>query len=263
MSRKKNLQDLDEFERGYIEGKMNAKIRVEANDDIYQLKRLNYKIDIKCKNKKQKEFLNLLKNEDKKICFGVGSAGSGKSYISLAYALQALRDESTPYRKIIILIPPLQSCSSSLNIGLLPGNIDEKTMVFRSADGSTMEKILRNSGNFNEKTIVDNLYNSGKIEYQLVNFIRGCSYDDCIVLLNESEGYDKDEMLLLLTRIGENCKYIITGDEQQKSRRDMKNGSGMKHAVDSISDMDEIGIVEFTNEDIVRNPIIGKILEKW
>lgn len=115
MGRKKNLQDLEEFEKGYIEAKMSGNVRLEASDD-FRLKNLKYKIDIKCKNKKQKDFLNMLKNSDNEICFGIGSAGSGKSYISLAYALSQLKDESTPYEKIIILIPTLQSCSSALNI---------------------------------------------------------------------------------------------------------------------------------------------------
>lgn len=126
-----------------------------------------------------------------------------------------------------------------------------------------MEKILKNSGNTNSKFIVEDLIRSGKIEFRLVNFVRGVTYSEAIILVNEAEGYDKDEILLLLTRIGENCKCIITGDEAQISRRDLKNGSGMKYAIDKLKDLGEIGVTEFTNEDIVRNPLITKILEKW
>lgn len=224
---------------------------------------VNYKVQIKCKNKKQKEFLHRLKDPNKIICFGIGSAGSGKSYISLAYALQALQDKDSLFDKIIFLIPPLQSCSKALNIGLLPGTVDEKTSAFREADQSTMEKILQQSGNIDYKTIVNDLTKNGQIEYKLVNFIRGVTYDNCILLINEAEGYDKDEMLLLLTRLGDNCKCVITGDEQQKSRLDICNGSGMIHAKNQLVELDEISITEFTKEDIVRNPIISKIIEKW
>ena len=264
MGKKKNLAELDEFEKGYIEAKMG---KVSINEDLYSsvtnLKKFNYKVDLKCKNKKQKEFLNQMKDSSKQICFGIGSAGSGKSYLSLAFALHQLRDPGTPYEKIIILVPTLQSCSSTLSIGLLKGTKDEKIEPFLEADSCTMEKILKNSGNITPRSTVAELISTGRIEFKLVNFARGITYSEAIILINEAEGYNSDEMLLLLTRLGENCKCIITGDEQQAIRKDFKSGSGMKYAVEHISDLPEVSVTEFTDEDIVRNPIIGKILEKW
>lgn len=264
MGKKKNpLPELDEYDKGYIEAKM-GRVTIDSQlIDSLNLKRANYKVELKCKNKKQKEFLNQLKDSSKQICFGIGSAGSGKSYLSLGYALSQIKDISSPYEKIIILVPTLQSCSSTLNIGLLKGTRDEKLEPFLEADSCTMEKILKNSGNSNSKMIVSDLISSGRIEFKLVNFARGITYSDSIILINEAEGYNADEMLLLLTRLGENCKCIITGDEQQAIRKDFKNGSGMKYAVEKLSGMEEITVTEFTDEDIVRNPIIGKILERW
>ena len=84
MAKKKNYKELNES---------------ELLESLKTQNEIKYKVQIKCKNKKQKEFLNILKDESKIICFGIGSAGSGKSYISLAFALQALKDESTPYKK--------------------------------------------------------------------------------------------------------------------------------------------------------------------
>ena len=264
MGKKKNpLPELDEYDKGYIEAKMGRVTIDNQLIDSLNLKKANYKVELKCKNKKQKEFLNQLKDSSKQICFGIGSAGSGKSYLSLGYALSQIKDISSPYEKIIILVPTLQSCSSTLNIGLLKGTRDEKLEPFLEADSCTMEKILKNSGNSNPKMIVSDLISSGRIEFKLVNFARGITYSDSIILINEAEGYNADEMLLLLTRLGENCKCIITGDEQQAIRKDFKNGSGMKYAVEKLSGMEEITVTEFTDEDIVRNPIIGKILERW
>ena len=104
MGRKKNLKGVDEADLEIIKQKMGYDV-IDRCDKLFVYQEYDYKVNIKCKNKKQKEFLNLLKDDSKQICFGIGSAGSGKSYISLAYALQAVRDMSTPYKKIICLVP--------------------------------------------------------------------------------------------------------------------------------------------------------------
>ena len=103
MGRKRNLPNMDEYELGYIEAKMNSRQSLQIDEqDNFQLKRHMYKVDLKCKNKKQKEFLQMLKDPKHEICFGIGSAGSGKSYLSLGFALSQLKDPSTPYEKIIM-----------------------------------------------------------------------------------------------------------------------------------------------------------------
>jgi phosphate starvation-inducible PhoH-like protein len=227
-------------------------------------KKYNYKVSIKCKNKKQKEFLNLLKDDDKSICFGIGAAGSGKSYISLAYALDTLKDENTPYKKIICFVPTCEA--GAMSVGFLKGTLEEKIEPYLEADTYTMMKILEKSGNSSSKQIIDNLIKNNIINYELVNFARGKTYDDAILLINESENYSKEEMLLLLTRIGENSKVIISGDLQQLDRKDIKKKEkecGLKYAVNKLISLDEFGMVEFTVDDIVRNPLITKIINLW
>ena len=219
---------------------------------------------IKCKNKKQKEFLNILKDENNTICFGIGSAGSGKSYISLSYALQALKEPSTPYKKIICLVPTCEA--GNLNIGFLKGTLEEKISPYLDADSYTMEKILNNSGCYCGKQIVESLIRQNVIDYQLVNFARGKNYDNALILINEAENYSKEEMLLILTRIGENSRIIITGDLEQLDRKDIKKNNtscGLEYALEKLKTLDEVASVEFKPEDIVRNPIITKIIENW
>lgn len=235
-------------------------VEIESLNKSESTIKLNYKISAKCKNKRQKEFLNILKNEEKKICFGMGSAGSGKSYISLSYALSALKNKE--YEQVVILIPTCQGGSKALQIGFLKGTLEEKYAPFQEADRFTIEKILKNSGNAEHKEISKQLINSDKIRYDLVNFARGKTYDSSLILINESENYSKEDMLLLLTRIGENSKIVITGDEKQIDRKDLGK-SGMTYAYERLKDLEEVGMVEFTEEDIVRNPLISKILEKW
>lgn len=94
----------------------------------------------------------------------------------------------------------------------------------------------------------------------------GKTYDNALILINECENYSKEEMLLLLTRIGENSKIIISGDIEQLDRKDIKKNGykcGMEYALEKLKDMEEVAYVEFTTEDIVRHPIISKIIENW
>lgn len=267
MARKKNLQDLDGFEQGYIEAKMGHDIEeLTSKNNVGCSKLLQYKINIKCKNKKQKDFLNVLKDEKNEICFGIGSAGSGKSFISLSYALQELRDPETPYNKIIIVVPTCESSSKELSIGLIKGSIEDKISPYLEADSYTMEKILTQSGNNDAKNIVKTLVKSNFIQYELVNFIKGKTIDSAILMICEAEDYNKEEMLRLLTRIGDNCKLIITGDQEQTSRRDIKRNNdecGMMYSLNKLKDLDEVGYTVFDEDDIVRNPLITKIIKKF
>ena len=206
----------------------------------------------------------MLKDDAKEICFGVGSAGSGKSYISLAYALQILKDKDSKYKKIICLIPTCEA--GNLNIGFLKGTLEEKIEPYLEADTYTMEKILTQSGNRNSEQIIDWLIKNKIINYELVNFARGKTFDNSIILINEAENYSKEEMLLILTRIGENSKIIITGDMEQLDRKDIKKAGtkcGLEYAMNRLIDMEEVAISEFEVGDIVRNPIISKIINKW
>ena len=268
MGKKKNLKGLDDFDIDFINEKLSGNNNLASYispDDLIStssLKALNYKIDIKCKNEKQKEFLNTLKDKKHQICFASGSAGAGKSYISLAYSLHALKDAGNTFDKIIIVIPTCPA--GNMDIGLLKGTYEDKIRPYLDADTYTMEKILKNSGNGDPNTIVRTLINCNYIDYQLVNFARGKTFDNCIVLINEAENYSREEMLLLLTRMGEGSKFIISGDPIQKDRKDLKkNGDGLTYAIECLKDLEETSVTTFTNEDIVRNPLISKILENW
>lgn len=263
MGRKKNVKEFDENDLELINSKLGYNESIRLNDNIL-VKAYDYKISIKCKNQKQKDFLNTLKDDKKIICFGIGSAGSGKSYISLSYALQKLREVSSPYRRIICLVPTCEA--GNLNIGFLKGTLEEKIEPYLEADAHTMEKILNNSGNYCGKQIIDGLIRQKVIDYQLVNFARGKTFDNSLILINEAENYSKEEMLLILTRIGENSRIIITGDLEQLDRKDIKrnkNKCGLEYAMEKLEGMEEVAVTEFNNDDVVRNNIIKKIIDNW
>ena len=258
MAKKKRLvESLDEDELEYINTKMNPE-KGEAHPIPSKL--LNFKLKLKCKNQKQKELHNLIK--EKQIVFCQGSAGTGKSYIAAETALDLLKNG--PYRRIIICCPNVES--STMEIGFLPGDLRDKTKVFFDAIEFTIEKILDDSGNFNSKDTVSNLMKNDLITEEVASFLRGKTFDDSIIIVDESENFNKQEILLILTRIGRNSKMVFLGDNMQIDRKDIKKSGekcGLDYAFDVLKGVEDIGFLEFTEEDIVRNPIITEILKKW
>lgn len=224
---------------------------------------LNFKVKLKCKNTKQKEFFNILKDRGKEIIFGVGSAGAGKTYVAMSEALTELRDGLCD--KIIFITPTTEAGSAAVRIGLLPGSADEKIAPYIENMRDTVTKILKTGGNHNPEELAKSLFKDGKVEVKLMNFARGTTYDNSVVIIDEGENFSKSEMLLLLTRIGENTRYFILGSEKQCDRKDirMEGKSGMMYAFERLSELEEIGSIEFTDEDVVRNPLISKILKLW
>lgn len=267
MARKKNLKDLDELEMEFIDRKMksDSAFNYLTSDGLCtKLKTLNYKLDIKCKTERQKEFLKQIKDDSKQICFGIGSPGTGKSFISLSYALKAIKEGK--FSNIVMVIPTAQAGGVDLSFGYLKGDFYDKTEPFCDADKYTISKILKLSGNVDNTVIADKLTSSGIIRYEFVNFLLGKTIDDSIILVNEAEQYTKSNMRLILTRLGENSKIIITGDSKQVNRKAIKNKNeecGLTYSAECLYDLDEVAVTEFMDDDIVRNGLITKILKKF
>ena len=262
MGKKKHLKGIDESEMELINEKMSG--NGIQSSFVSQLKLLGYKIDIKCKTEAQKQFLNELKNKKNEICFGIGAPGTGKSFISLSYALRELKEGN--YERIIMIVPTAPAGGIDLNLGYLKGELDDKVKPFKAADMETIAKILRLSGNVGESQIAGNLICSGYIKYEFINFLLGKTLDNAIILVNEAEQYTKENLKLILTRIGENCKVIITGDCEQVNRNSIvkkKDVCGLDYAANVLSELEEISVTEFSKDDIVRNKLITKILELW
>ena len=257
MSRKQELlKSLDEEEALYLTDKMLRPTKGVTT--IAQL--TSFKVGLKCKNKKQKDLHRLI--EEKEIVFCQGSAGTGKSYIATETALELLKKGVCS--KIIICCPNVES--SSMPIGLLPGTLEEKMQPYVDAIEFTIQKILDESGNMGSQEILSSLLKNDVIREEPISFLRGKTFDNSIIIVDEAENLNKQETLLILSRIGRNSKMVFLGDNQQIDRKDIKKSKekcGLDYAFDVLKDIDEIGFLEFTEEDIVRNPIITKIIKKW
>ena len=266
MGRKKNLKDLDALELEFIEEKMkkdSAFNYLTSEGLCTKLKTLNFKLNVKCKNQKQKIFLKHLQDLDLKLNICDAPAGVGKSLLALTAGLFLLKNGNIS--RILIIVPTVEA-SEATKIGLLPGSIEEKIKPFQMATISTLEKILKLSGNINYIEMVQQLINSGLIEFELLSYARGKTFDDSFIIIDEAENLSKRETLLLIGRMGEgNTKIALLGDKAQCDRKGIRdfNDSGLIHAKEKLVDVEGVSIDEFSNEDIVRNSFITKIFEKW
>jgi len=265
MGKTKRLKEIDEADLAFIEEKMGRKQDncVPINNYAIQLKSLCFKLDVKCKNAKQKKFFNNLKDLDKKVNICDSPAGVGKSLLALTAGLYHLKNGNCS--KIIIIVPTVEA-SDACKIGLLPGSVDEKVYPYTVATRTNIEKILKISGNIAYKEMASQLINSGFIEFELLSFARGRNYDDAFVILDEAENLSNKEAILLMSRMGEgNSKIAIIGDHEQCDRKNLKSldDCGLVTAINRLEGVDEITVDRFTNEDIVRNPFLTKLLNAW
>jgi phosphate starvation-inducible protein PhoH and related proteins len=210
------------------------------------------KVKIKCKNEKQKQFINMI--DDYQITLCSGPAGCGKSHLSIMKALEFIQRDDNKYKKIFIITPTVEATKNS--VGFLPGDFTSKVSLFMNSVYRLFDKIVG-------KEYSDRLVKNGLVEVLGLGYIRGENLDDCILLVEEAQNISKKEMLTILTRIGYNCKMIISGDLMQIDNFRNIEESGLYHAMQKLQNIDDIGIFEFTNDDIVRNNIISKILEKY
>jgi phosphate starvation-inducible PhoH-like protein len=208
------------------------------------------KLLIRGKNKKQKDLLTEIGL--KEITISIGPAGVGKSYVSVAKALEMLANPDNNYQKIYITTPTVDVEDS---IGYLPGDMEEKMEVYLFSSYYLIDKII---GKQNRKRLQELKI----IEPLCLSYIRGCNIDNAILIAEECQNMTTGQMKTLMTRIGFNSRFIISGDLEQIDRKYQKI-NGLQDVVDKFSDMPEIGMVVFDSKDIVRNPLISKILSKY
>ena len=208
-----------------------------------------YVKSLKCKTKKQKEFIKTI--EEKEITICVGPAGVGKGYCALS---QAMKDIANGKYKQLVLVKPTVSIEDS-EIGFIPGDVMQKMEPFIVSYTGNLAKIL------GDEEQVKTLMKNKTIVVQPLTFIRGITIDDSIVICDEFQNVSLNTFKSMITRIGENSKYIIMGDVQQCDLGKKKDKSCLQSILDLFKDKDYVGTVEFTEEDCVRNHIIPKILK--
>jgi phosphate starvation-inducible protein PhoH and related proteins len=199
----------------------------------------------------QRKYYSLLNEKEITICSG--PAGVGKSYIAMKAAVDLLVDPTTPYEKIIIVRPAVEA---EEKLGSLPGNVEEKLDPYIFPSYYLLNKIIGKQNREKLKEVE-------AIEVFALAYMRGMNIDNSILIFEEAQNCSPKQMKLLLTRIGFNSKFFISGDLEQTDRYKDKTHSGLYDAIEKFTNIDKIGIFSFKDKDIVRNPIISHILEKY
>ena len=199
----------------------------------------------------QKLYYDLLKKNQITICSG--PAGVGKSYIAMKAAIDLLADPQSPYEKIIIVRPAVEA---EEKLGSLPGNVEEKLDPYIFPSYYLMNKIIG-------KEAREKLKENDIIEVFALAYMRGMNIDNSLLIFEEAQNSTPNQMKLLLTRIGFNSKFFISGDLEQTDRYKDKTHSVLYDAIKKFKDLSDVGVFEFDTQDVVRNPLIGKILKRY
>lgn len=197
-------------------------------------------------NEIQKRYINAMKGFI--LTFATGPAGTGKTWLCAALAAQML--ESGEIDKIIITRPAVEAGES---LGFLPGELEEKFDPYLQPFRDVLNERLG-------KSFVEFLIKRGQIEAAPLAYMRGRTFKNAFVILDEAQNTTPTQMKMFLTRIGHDCRVVVNGDMAQK---DVKGESGLEDAVARLSFIPSVKHVKFTREDIVRSGLVGEIVQAY
>ena len=217
----------------------------QKNESFNQIEVTNNK-QIKIKNLTQFKYLEAI--EKSTITFGIGPAGTGKTFLAVASAVKMYSEEKI--KKIVLTRPAVEAGE---RLGYLPGDLSQKIDPYLVPLFDSLEYFLGNES-------LQYLIEKRNIEIVPLAYMRGRTLNNACIILDEAQNSTLSQIKMFLTRLGEDSKMIITGDESQV---DLNNTqlSGLKKVRKTLTSLDEIEVVEFMLTDIVRNKIVSKILE--
>lgn len=203
----------------------------------------------KCKTFNQYKLIDEIKNNN--LVFAIGPAGTGKTFLAVLLAINALRKNEV--NKIIITRPAVEAGES---LGFLPGDLKEKIDPYLMPIYDALDSILGSEQK-------DKYIEKGIIEVMPLAYMRGRTLDQAFIILDEAQNTTEKQMLMFLTRLGFNSKMIVNGDITQIDLNISRNSSGLVTAMNKLRNIEKISFVEFNNDDVVRNPLVQKIIEKY
>ena len=216
---------------------------------LKDLKMLNFD-ELQYKNPAQRRFYKTI--SDKDITFGIGPAGCGKTYLSVHRALRELGDKDSKIDGIVIVKPLVEAAGEK--IGYLPGDVEEKTAPFMMSFYYNMEQIIG-------KQRLQVLKESNVIQVIPLAFMRGITLANKFVILDEAQNATPEQIKMFVTRIGENSKYIITGDLEQSDIS--KHKSGLEDAIKRFAGVHGVGLASFKEKDVVRHSLVRRLLKRY
>ncbi len=203
---------------------------------------------VKCKTFGQKQYIDQIKANT--IVFGVGPAGTGKTYLAVAMAVSAFKNKEV--EKIILTRPAVEAGE---RLGYLPGDLQSKVDPYLRPLYDALQEM------FGLETYL-RLMERGAIEIAPLAYMRGRTLNNAFIILDEAQNATKEQMKMVLTRMGEGSRMIVTGDVTQI---DLPQGkvSGLKHATKILKGIEGIAIVNLTYKDVVRHPLVMQIIKAY
>jgi len=231
-------------------------LNLEKNNELYIFDKLQESLvgrtlegkSIYPKSIGQLNYINAIKHND--IVFGIGPAGSGKTYLAVIYAVWQLKTHKI--KKIILTRPAVEAGE---NLGFLPGDLKEKIDPYLRPLYDALYEMLG-------KENVEKYIEKGIIEIAPLAYMRGRTLEDALIILDEAQNTTTMQMKMFLTRLGFNSKMIITGDITQI---DLRNNirSGLEQVKNILKDIDEIKFITMTSSDVCRHPLVQKIIDAY
>ena len=203
---------------------------------------------IKSKTMGQKKYVDSIKKDS--ITFGIGPAGTGKTYLAVCLAVQAFKSKQAD--KIILTRPAVEAGEK---LGFLPGDLQTKVDPYLRPLYDALQEMLG-------LETYTKLMERGSIEIAPLAYMRGRTLSNAFVILDEAQNTTREQMKMFLTRLGDGSKMVITGDVTQVDLPDGKS-SGLEHASAVLKGVEGIGIIYLTDKDVVRNPLVMKIVRAY
>ncbi len=200
------------------------------------------------RSRQQASYISQMSMKD--LIFSIGPAGTGKTYLAVAHALMELL--SRKKRKIVLTRPVVESGE---NLGFLPGDLTQKLAPYLRPLYDAMEELV-------DPDLLEKLRANGQIEVAPLAYMRGRSLKNCVIVLDEAQNTTVEQMKMFLTRLGEGSRAVVTGDLTQVDLP-VRTKTGLGDAVDILGHLDDIGVTEFDSGDVVRHPLVRKIIDAY
>ena len=244
MARRKRGNDIQPIGVGLTAKQMKRRKPLSAD----------YLIDIDPLTENQKRLFESYATGKHLVAYGC--AGTGKTFISLYNALQDVLDESTPYERIYLV----RSLVATREIGFLPGSHEDKADIYQIPYKNMVKYMFQMPSDADFEMLYGNLKSQETIKFWSTSFIRGTTLDNCIVIVDEFSNLNFHELDSIITRVGENCKIMFSGDATQSDLVKTNERNGIVDFMTVLRKMPSFDIIEFGVEDIVRSGLVKEYI---